>query len=179
MKKSTTILLIVLTALTLISLALNGVIIVWLLHVRQVAVATVQDVRVVVAGIGREKISTTIRVEQEIPITASSPIYEEIVVPINTTIPIDTDVIVPINAGLLGTFEIDVPIRTVIPVDIDVVVPIRQTVDIATTVPLQLELPLEVSIAETPLADYLDALDTALAQAETSLAQPLGGEGRP
>ena len=93
----------------------------------------------------------------------------------NSTIPISTVVIIPINAGLLGSFDIDVPIRTIVPVNLDITIPVSQTVDIATTVPLDVAVPIEIPLAETPLAGYMEELDTALARLEESLVR-LGGK---
>jgi len=174
MKKGYLITLIVLAALTLLSLALNGVVIFGLLQARQIALdavtgarATVADTRALVTGIGDDTFSYTFKMQQEIPIAANIPFNEEVTVPINMTIPINTTVVVPINAGLLGTFDIDVPVRTIIPVNREFTVPISQTV---TTVPLDVDAPIEIPLAETPLAGYLEELDAVLARLEETLA---------
>ena len=49
--------------------------------------------------------------------------------------------------------------------------PISQTVDIATTVPLDVDVPIEIPLAETPLIDYMEELDTGLEQLEEALDQ--------
>jgi len=177
MKKGYLITLIVLAALTLLSLALNGVVIFGLLQARQIALdavtgarATVADTRALVTGIGDDTFSYTFKMQQEIPIAANIPFNEEVTVPINMTIPINTTVVVPINAGLLGTFDIDVPVRTIIPVNREFTVPISQTVNISTTVPLDVDVPIEIPLAETPLAGYLEELDAVLARLEETLA---------
>ncbi len=183
MKKSYLIALIVLALLTLFSLTLNGVVIYGLLRARQIALNaqqsalnTVADVRAIVTGIGNDTFAYTFEIDQEIPIATSIPFDEEVIVPIRTTIPISTVVVIPVNAGLLGTFDIDVPVRTIIPVNLDVVIPVSQTVDIATTVPLDIDVPIEIPFADTPLAGYLEELNAALARIEAQLGQPLVGE---
>ncbi len=176
MKKGYLVTLIVLAVLTLLSLTLNGVIILGLLRAQQIALDTVTEARAIVAGIGDDTFSYTFEVDQDIPVAASIPFNEEVTVPIRTTFPISTVVVIPVNAGLLGTFDIDVPIHAVIPVDLEVAVPISRTVDIVATVPLDMDVPIEISIADTLLVGYLEELDAALAQVEARLRWPLGGE---
>lgn len=173
MKKGYAIALIALSMLTLLSLALNGAVILALLQARQIGLDALAEARSTIAELGDMTFSYTLAVDQEIPIATNIPFDEQVTVPINTSIPIDTTVTVPINAGLLGTFDIDVPIRTVVPINLDVSVPISKTVDIATTVPLAVEVPIEIPIAETPLTGYLDDLDAALGRTEAQLENPL------
>jgi len=175
MKKAYLVTLIVLALLTLLSLTLNCVVIFSLLQARQTALSTVADARAIVTGVGDDAFSYTLELNQEIPVAATVPFNEVVTVPVNTTLPISTVVVVPINAGLLGTFDIDVPIRTVVPVDLEFTVPISQTVNVVTTVPLDFDVPIEIPIADTPLAGYLEELDAALAEVEARLGQPLVG----
>jgi len=171
------VILIVLTVLTLLSLTLNGAIIFALLRTQQSVLHAVKDARSVVKSIGQDTLSHTLEVEQEIPVVTSVPFNKEVTVPINTTIPIDTTVIVPIEAGILGTFDIEIPIRTVIPVDMEVAAPVSETVEIAASVPLELEVPVEISIADLPLAERLQEMDQALERLERRLEElPFGGD---
>jgi len=176
MKKGYVITLIVLFVLTLLSLALNGAVILGLLRARNVALATLADARTLVAGIGDDTFSYTFEVKQVIPIAATIPVDEKITVPVKTTVPISTTVVVPIDLGIT-TYDLKVPIRTVIPVNVSFTVPISQTVDISTTVPLDLDVPIVIPLADTPLAGYLEELDAALARIEARLEQPLGKLG--
>ena len=174
MKKAYPIALIVLAVLTLLSLALNGVVVLGLMRARQIALTTMADARAIVTGIGDETFSYTFEVRQEIPVATSVPFHEEITVPVQTSIPIDTTVVVPINLGFT-TYSLEVPIRTIVPVDLAFTVPISQTVDIRTTVPLELDVPIEIPLADTPLVGYLEKIDAALARLGEKLAHPLGG----
>jgi hypothetical protein len=178
MKKLYLVALIVLTLLTLISLALNGVVIFGLLRAQnvaldaqQVGLGVVTEARSAITDVGDDTFAYTFEVRQDIPVETSVPFREEVIVPIRATIPISTVVIIPINAGLLGTFDIDVPVRTLIPVNLDLTVPISHTVDIATVVPLNVDVPIEIALAETPLVDYIVELDAGLASLEEALVQ--------
>jgi hypothetical protein len=174
MEKGYRIALIVLAVLTLLSLALNGVVVFGLLWARQIALGTMAEARALVTGIGDETFSYTFEVRQEIPVATSVPFHEEITVPVKTTIPIDTTVVVPIDFGIT-TYSLEVPIRTLVPVDLAFTVPISQTVDIRTTVPLELDVPIEIPLAETPLVGYLERIDATLARLGEKLAHPLRG----
>jgi hypothetical protein len=178
MRKSYVVTLVLLAVLTVLSLALNGVILFGLVRARQIALDaqqialnTVGDTRAIVVGVSDDTFSYTLEVEQEIPIATSIPFNEEVTVPLRTTIPISTVVSIPINAGLLGTFDVDLPVHTLIPVDLELSVPISQTVNIATTVPLDVDVPIVIPLAETPLVDYMEKLDVGLGHLEESLIQ--------
>ncbi|MCX7680553.1 MAG: hypothetical protein N2508_01075 [Anaerolineae bacterium] len=178
MKKLYTPALILLTLLTLLALAMGGYALFWLLQIRQmaldaqqVALRTVADARALVAGIGDDSFSYTVTIRRDIPVQASIPFRHDFTVPIHATIPISTVVIIPVNAGLLGTFDIDVPVRTMIPVHLEVTVPVSQTVAFSTTVPLNLDVPVEIPLSDTPLTGYLEELDAALGQLEEGLGQ--------
>jgi hypothetical protein len=177
MTKGYRVVLIVLAALTLVSLALSGATALWSLYTRQITLAALSGARATVAGVSDETISYPFAVNREIPITASVPISKSLVVPIRATIPVSTVVIIPVNAGILGTFDLDVPIRTMIPVNLNVTAPISETVSIATTVQLNLDVPVEIPIAQTALAGYLENVDAALAQVERKLESPLSNAG--
>jgi hypothetical protein len=177
MNKVYTIVLVLLAVLTLISLALNGVIIGGLLRaqeialeVRQTALNTVDDARSIVTSVGDDTFAYTLEVEQEVPIAASVPFDEMVVIPVNTVIPIDTTVTVPIDLGLT-TYDLDIPIQAVVPVDLEFAVPISHTVDIATSVLLDVDVPIEIPLDETPLVDYMEELDAGLGRLEVDLEQ--------
>ena len=175
MKKGYVIALILLAVLTLLSLALNGVVIFGLLRAQEIALTTVADARAIVISAGDDTFSYTFEVRQEIPIATSIPFNEEVTVPIKTTIPINTIVVVPIDLGITS-YDLEVPIHTIIPVDLEFTVPVSKTVDIATTVSLNMDVPIAIPIADTAIVDYLEKLDAALAQVEARLKQPLAGE---
>ena len=171
MKRGYLIALIVLTVLTLLSLTLNGVVIYGLLQAQRIALGAVSDARAIVTSIGDVTISYTVEVDQEIPVAASVPFYEEVVVPVNTVLPVETTVMVPINLGLIS-YSLEIPISTIIPVDLEIAVPISTTIDVVTTVPLNVDVPIVIPISDTPLVDYLEELDAALAQMEARLKRP-------
>ncbi len=188
MKKIYLIAIVILALLTGLSLALNGVVLFGLLKAREVALDAQQatlriltDSRTMLDDLAGDTFTYTLTVDQDIPIATSIPFDQEIVVPINTVIPIDTTVTIPINMGPLGTRNIEVPVNTIVPIDLEVAIPVSQTVDINTTVPLRVDVPIEIPLADTPLVGYLDEMDANLARLQQSvermgekLSHPLG-----
>ena len=172
MKKGYIVALAALTALTVLSLALNVAVVFGLLRARDIALVAVAKARTVLTEIGDDAFSYTVEVAQEIPIATTIPFNETVTVPINTTIPISTTVTVPINLGITS-YNLAVPIRTLVPVDLEVTVPISRTIAISTTVPLDVAVPIEIPIADTPLAGHLEGLDAELSHMEERLANPL------
>lgn len=172
MKRGYLAVLIALALLTLLSLALNGIVIFAFLQLRQAAHHIVTDARALVAEMADDTFSYTIEVEREIPVSTEIPFSETFSVPINTVIPIDTRVVVPVDLGFM-TYSLTVPIETVFPVDMEITVPVSQVVDVTTVVPLDVEIPIEVAIADTPLADYLSDVDAMLMRTEDQLDCPL------
>jgi hypothetical protein len=168
MRKGYLIALIVLTVLTLPSLMLNAMTMVELLWWRQYILAEIDDTRAIVRSIGEDTFSYKFEVDQEIPVAANIPFSQEVTVPINTTIPVNTSVVVPIDLGFT-TYNLTVPINTVFPVDMEVTVPISQTVEIVTTVPMDIDVPIEIVIADTPLIGYLEEADATLADVAAQL----------
>jgi hypothetical protein len=177
MKTGVLVVLLVLSILTVASLVLSVVAVLALQRARQVGLSAVRDARSFVTGIEGDVISYVVEVDQDIPLAVSAPVYEEIVVPINTTIPIDTIAVVPVSVGLLGTFDLEVPIRTVVPLNLNVAVPISHTVDVATTVHLDFDVPVEVSLDDTPITGYAKEVGGILVRIEERLADPLGSDG--
>jgi hypothetical protein len=171
MKKGWVIVLVLLSALTLVSLALNGVVIYGLFRANKVALATVVSARAILGGVRDGTFSYTLTVDQDMPISASVPVNHEVSVPIHTTLPISSVVDVPVDAGLLGTFDVEVPVQTIVPVDLEVAVPVSETVEIATTVSLNTRVPIEIPIADTSLGTYLEEIDAALEEVELQLMQ--------
>lgn len=168
MKRPYVIALILLGVLTLLSLALNGIVIFQFLRLRCVAYGVVADARTLITDLTDDTFSHTVEIDQEIPISTDLPFNEAMTVPINAVLPISTTVVVPVNLGFT-TYNLAVPIDTVFPVDMEVTVPFSQTVDITTAVPIDVDVPVEIAIADTSLVDYLEELDATLEEIEGQL----------
>lgn len=172
MKKGYLIALIVLGALTLLLLALNGMIVAELLWWQQHTVAMLSDTRAVMRDINNATFSYNFEMDREIPISTTVPFSQEITVPINTVIPVNTTIVVPIDLGFT-TYDLAVPINTVFPVDMEVTVPVSQTVDVAMTVPVDMDIPVEIAIADTPFVGYMERIDAILADMATQMERPI------
>lgn len=175
MKKGYTVAIVILGALTLLSLTLNVLVISQLLRARRTALNVISSTQGLLDEVASETFTYTVEVNQEFPVDASIPFSEEVTVPINTVIPVNTTVVVPVDLGVT-TYQLSVPINTVFPVDMEMTVPISQTIDVVTTVPVNMAIPVAIPIDETPLVAYLDKMDTTLTQMENQLKYPLGSD---
>lgn len=164
--------LVALAALTLLSLAFNGVVVLEFLRLRRTAHRVVTDARSLVTDVADDTFSYTVEVDQEVPISTEIPFNETLSVPINTVIPISTTVVVPVNLGF-RTYELALPIQAVFPIDMEVTVPISEAVDITTVVPLKVDVPIEIAVSDTPLAGYLRDLNATLRRTEQQLGRPI------
>jgi len=172
MERRYLVVLIVISTLTLLSLALNGIVIFGSLQLRQTAQDVVGDAQNLLAEMSSDTLSYTVQLDQDIPISTDVPFNEVFSVPVNTVVPISTTVRVPVDLGF-RTYRLTIPIETIVPVDVEATVPVSQVVDITTIVPLQVAVPIEIPIAGTSLADYLSDADVMLERLEEQLERPI------
>lgn len=172
MGKGYTALMIALVVLTLLSLAANAALIFSLLEARQVALTTIADARGMLADITGETFTYTFKINEEIPFQSTFPVEEEFTVPFNSVIPINTTVAVPIDLGFT-TYNLRVPINMSFPIDMEFTVPISMAMDVDVTVPIEMEVPVEIPMAEIPLVRYVYEFDAKLAKLEQQLQNPL------
>lgn len=169
-----------LIVLVLVSLTLNVFIVVQLYRARQAALHLTAQGAVALRALQGETIRYTFHFQEEVPVVAEVPFHEKLDVPIVASIPISTTVSVeqtlqvPIQT-LLGDItvevplDVEIPVAMTVPIDLSVPVEISRTVSVSATVPLDLEVPLAIPIAETPLADFLGALQSALLDLQTQM----------
>jgi len=157
---------------TLISLALNVIIIVSLLNARRQAATAFTQAAATVASLKSGVIAYNVSINDEIPVAMDVPVKFTVTIPISKTIPIDTTVKVPIELPIVGKRIIDVPISTKIPISFTVDVPINETLPINATVPVNLDVPIKIKIADTLLAGTLDDVEKILLE----LAEDMGAK---
>jgi hypothetical protein len=159
----------VLWLLVIVSIMLNVVVLIQLLSFRRAAHAAVTEASAVLADLQDETIALTIPVDETIVIDTEFPVTETVSVPIQTEVPISAAVAVMVDAGLLGGIPVSFPISANVPVDVMVDVPIDQTFAVQAPITLELEIPIEIAMADTPLAETLSQVQESL----TSLAAEL------
>ncbi len=171
---------ILLWLVALTSLGLNLVMLNQLIALRRAAGQAVADAITVIDNLESQTFTTTVVVDNQLAVDTSIPVKETIPIQINQTLPIDTTVTVPVNAGLLGQLTLQVPIKAQIPVEIKQDVTIDQPFRVKTSVPLHLEVPVKIRLADTELAATLADIKARLlglagslgAQAATPVATP-------
>jgi hypothetical protein len=120
-----------------------------------------------------------IPVEQEFAVEAEIPFDETIEVPIQLTVPISqvvetTILIDPLQTGFEIPVDIAVPIAIEIPIDETLAFPIKRTIPISTTIPLKVDVPIVINVAETDLAQYVTRLREGLQPLSAFLDETLG-----
>lgn len=159
--------------LVAISLLMNAYLFSQLLLMRRTALQAVNDAIAVVDNAQSLTYSDTVVVDQSVAIQVDLPVDETIPVVIDQDIDIDTTVEVPVDTRLFGTITLDVPIRTTIPVHVEQDIDIDRTFPIDTAVPIYLELPIRLSVADTPLEEVFADLETRLTGISEDLGAPI------
>ena len=169
-----------LVVFALVSLILDAFVVVQLYHTRQAALRSMAQATVALGALQGETIHYTFHFQDELPVMAEVPFHEKLDVPIVAAIPVSTTVSVeqtlqvPIRT-LVGDItvevplDVDVPVAMTVPIDLSVPVEISRTVPVSATVPLDLEVPLTIPISETPLANLLGELHSALLDLQTQI----------
>lgn len=111
-----------------------------------------------------QTITLTVPINQQIPVATSVQLDETFEVPIQTTVPISTVIDVPLQLGILGEITIDVPINLSVPINLVVNVPFSEEIPVNTTVPIVMDVPVVISLKDTPLAAQLEEWQATLGQ---------------
>lgn len=164
---------IVLWVITIFSLLFNVVVLRQLAIARQVAQQALGDAIATVENLQNTTLTYTAVVDDTVPINADLALNESIPVPVDETLPINASVNVPVNMGPLGTHSVTIPISGSVPVNTTLNITIDQPFHVATTVPIHLEVPIQVAIKDTPLADMLGDVKIRLQALALQLDRPL------
>jgi hypothetical protein len=159
--------------LVTISLILNAVVIRQLILVRVGAQRAIEDTILLLEDFKKQTFSYTFVVDDTLLIDSDLPVDETIPVRIQDTIPINTTVVVPVDTRFFGIIDLQVPIRTSVPVDIQAEVNINQTFRVNTTVPIYVEVPVAITVAETPLFDAIGDVQAGLDQLSRNIGTGL------
>jgi hypothetical protein len=173
MRKGTIAALIALGVLTVLSLVLNGVVIVALLRFARIGQEALAQGRTMLAAVRDETFAYNFAIDEEFPVKTTVPVEDEFTVPFQSTIPVNTTVTVPIDLGFM-TYNLRVPINTVFPLDMEFTVPVSMSMDVDISVPISMEVPVEIRVDETPFAGYLLEMEETLDDLEHQMSDPLG-----
>jgi len=151
----------ILLALVTLSLALHAYTWVQVGRVRRNVRAQALHLAGQISAARVEVIAVEVPVRGRIPVRTDIPLKARFSAEVNTIVPIRGDIEVPINTGFT-IFRLPVPLDLKVPVSANVPVNVDETLPISTTVELDLRLPVEIPIADTPLDAYLETLETQL-----------------
>jgi hypothetical protein len=101
-------------------------------------------------------------IQQSFPISTTVQLNETLDVPINTTVPIRESISVPVDVPVLGRIELPVELNMDVPVSMTVNVAINKEIPIATSVDLNTTIPLQIELGQPPLGDVLRELEDTL-----------------
>ncbi len=191
MSTSLKLILVLLTGLVVISLALN----VYLINewnqtqrefanmaaqFRPVVAETLNNADKELAAFQESTLTFNVEIDQELPVNAEIPFNETIEIPVQMVIPFKEQIQTTVNVDPFGTgfmvpMDIDIPVDMEFPIDEVVSVSVDRTIPISTTVPLQLAVPININIADTDLAPFIDELRKGLDEFESNIDQTLSG----
>jgi hypothetical protein len=143
---------------SLVSLALNAVLITRLLEARQMVVEGLDAAIAALDKLEERGFHYEYHFAETIPFSGDIPFKQDMVFPFKGDIPINTVVKVPIDTGVLGQFTIDVPINTSFYVDLEVPISVDQTIHVDTEIPLDMVIPIDVKLDDPVIAGQLDQI---------------------
>ncbi len=143
------------TALALLSLAANFLLITKLLQIRSGMAATLENASHSLDNLSGQTVAFDVPISQTVNFEGDVPIKQDLKFPFKADVPVNTTVSVPINLGPLGTESINIPVNTTIPVDITVPVHVEQTVHVQTQLPVRVTFPVRLSTNDPPLKDWI------------------------
>lgn len=118
-------------------------------------------------------IEVVVDLDQSISFVADVPIDQVITIPVDTEIMISEQFRTTISVrGPLGTeipITIDVPLELSVPVVADFEIPISEVVQVDVDVPLVMSVPVELVVADSPIAEFLDNLERSLIELRSAL----------
>lgn len=158
----------VLWGLVIVLLILNLALLYALNRARLIAIETLNKVETTLDSLANEVIVYNVEINQAVPMKADVPFNQTMEVPLNTVIPIDQELTVPFQTPA-GEIVVDVPLKTDFPIDIVVPVDFNETIHVDTEVELSTTLPVEIDIAQTQLAGYLEQAKLDIAKLRSHL----------
>lgn len=158
--------------LVLLSLALNGIALIWLYTMHQelkTAQGQLQDVvrsvRAELTLMRTQPLELLIGIDQEIPISDTVTISDTFAVPVKAVLPFSTQVNTSFLIPLLGRQEISLPVSGSVPVEATFEIPVQADFPISMTTRLVLDMPVSVTLP----AEFLQPIDDMLQQVEDRL----------
>ena len=164
---------IVLWLVTILSLLLNVMILRQIGVAKQAAQQAIGDAIMTVDSLQDTTFTYTAVIEDTIPINADLGLSESIPVPVDETLPLDATISVPVDMGPFGIHNVTLPISGTVPVHTTLNIVVDQPLHVSTTIPVNLEVPIQVAIKDTPLATTLDDVKARLETLAVQLDRPL------
>jgi hypothetical protein len=156
-------------AISLASLALNGILIYRLLIVRTQAVSGLDAAIASLDSLSESGFRYEYRLSQTIPFAGEIPFRQDVLFPFEGDIPINTTVEVPINTGFGPPLTVRVPINTSVYINTLVPIQVDETIAVETELPIDITIPLEIGPEDRILQELLSPIREWLVMLKASL----------
>lgn len=163
----------ILWLIALASVLINVIVIRQLVLARTIVDNAIGETIEVLGNFKQQSFSYTVVVDDSIIVDTDIPIQMVVPVEIDEVIPVGGTVSVPIDLGPLGSFPVDVPFSSAAPVQITVDVEIDESLAVFTEVPVNMDIPIELALEETPLNESIDDVIMRLEALREQIAEPL------
>nr|WP_290665126.1 hypothetical protein [Ardenticatena sp.] len=168
---------VVLTVISITSLALNILIIREALQVQtqisegaKVAAGVLKEATQQMGELENTTIDLAVPISDTLTISANIAISDTWVVPIYDVFVIDQSI--PLEFGVPGrTYTIDIPLYLEVPIDMTVAVPVQRTIPVEAQVPINMTVPVQFSLANTPFAEMIKVWREQLINVQKTLEE--------
>jgi len=134
------------------------------------AVEALNKIELALEDLTAAKITYDIEVDEIVPVQADVPFSYNANLPIDLVIPVDQSLEVPVQIPTGDQIILDVPLKADFPVNEMIPININETTRVDTVVYIDATVPIEIDIAQTPLASYLNRARVDIAQLKERLA---------
>ena len=142
--------------LALASLAVNAVLVVRLLMIRNQVSEALTGASRSLDNLAGQTIAFDFPISQTVNFETDVPLRQDVNFPFKGNFPVNTTVSLTVDLGpLLGTQVVNVPINTTVPVDVNVPIHVDQTFRVKTQVPVRMNVPIRLSPNDPPFRDWL------------------------
>jgi len=168
---------VVLTVISITSLALNILIIREALQVQtqisqgaKVAAGVLKEATQQMGELENTTIDLVVPISDTLTISTNIAISDTWIVPIYDVFVIDQSI--PLEFGVPGrTYTIDIPLYLEVPIDMTVAVPVQRTIPVEAQVPINMTVPVQFSLANTPFADMIKVWREQLINVQKTLEE--------
>ncbi len=150
----------------LISLIIHALTISALFRVRDILRLQLSSAASQIAEARQQTVHYDFPIKQNFPFKTTVNISETLDVPINEKFPINQTFNVPLDLNSFipgaGTYSVPLPVNITVPVSTTIHVPIHRQIPFETTINVDTSVPLDIDLKQPPLGDLLKRVEASL-----------------